>query len=227
MVSRAFSPVTRGRIRVVPSILAEKFDEFSARLKQAESFTDYVQIDFMDGIFVGTTSFPPERVNEACTSLRFEAHLMVNDPASFMDRIRHPGLKKVIFHYEASAEPLAVISKIRERGLVPGLAIRSETGTDKFEEIGQYVDTLLFLTVEPGNYGQPFKPEVLRKVAEARTAFPEKVICVDGGVSLDNLETLHDIGVDCVCVGSRIFLEGDPRENYRLFLRKIEEMERS
>ncbi len=212
-------------MKVVPSILAEKFDDFLLKLRQAESFTDFVQIDIMDGAFVETMSFPLEKINPVVTSLKYEVHLMVNDPMSFISRIEHPGLKRVIFHFEAGGNP-GLIRKIRERGLAPGLAIKPETGLDDFRSIAEQVDTLLFLTVDPCCYGHPFKPEVLKKVSEARKAFADKIIAADGGVSLDNLEMFFNAGVDYVCVGSRIFLNGDPGENYRRFNEKLRELER-
>ena len=213
-------------MKIVPSILAEKFDDFTTRLREAKSFADYVQIDIMDGAFVETMSFPVEKINALNTRLAFEVHLMVNDPFSFMSRIMHPGLRKVIFHFEAVTDRAGLISKIRERDLVPGMAIKPETTLDQFRDAAVQVDTLLFLTVDPCCYGHPFKPEVLDKVAGARKVFPSKVIAVDGGVSLDNLRKFFDTGVDYVCVGSRIFLNGDPRENYRRFIEKVKEIEK-
>lgn len=213
-------------MKIVPAILAETFDDFLLRLRQAESFADYVQIDLMDGIFVPSVSFPVEKINSVATPLSFEAHIMVKDPVSFMSRIDHQGLKKVIFHFEAQVEHLRIIKKIRERGLVPGMAINPGTEVDKFRKIAEDVDTLLFLAVDPGCYGSPFKPEVLKKVEDTRRLFPHKVIAVDGGVSLDNLKDFLDLGVDYVCVGSRIFLKGSPEGNYRLFLQKLQEMKR-
>lgn len=211
----------------MPSLLTENFDEFIIRLRQAESFTGYVQVDIMDGKFVETRSFPLEKINEINTPLLFEAHLMVDDPLSYTDRMKHPGLRKVIFHVEAVTEHRYLIDKIRDRGLVPGLAVKPETKVSDFRSAAEYADTLLFLTVDPCCYGHPFKPEVLKKVAEARKIFPHKVVSVDGGVSIENLKSFFDIGVDYVCVGSRIFLDGDPATNYRLFVQRAEEMKRS
>jgi ribulose-phosphate 3-epimerase len=211
-------------MKIVPSILAEDFDDFTSCLREAESFADYVQIDIMDGAFVETRSFPVEKMNTVNTPLSFEVHLMVNNPLLFMSEITHPGLRKVIFHFEAVTDPRDLIGKIRERDLVPGMAIKPETKIEEFRGQAEEVDTLLFLTVDPCCYGSPFKPEVLDKVARARKAFPEKEISADGGVSVDNLKLFHDSGVDSVCVGSRIFLNGDPRENYRLFMQKLQSL---
>lgn len=212
-------------MKIVPSILAEKFDDFLLRLKQAEKFAGYVQIDLMDGSFVETLSFPAEEINSVATPLSFEVHLMAADPLAVMSRIDHRGLKKVIFHFEAAADHASLINKIKERKLVPGIAIKPETPIDSFAAVVDRVDTILFLTVDPCCYGHPFKPEVLKKVSQARKIFPHKTIAVDGGVSIENLKTFSDIGVDYACVGSRIFLKGDPGENYRLFMEKLGEME--
>ncbi len=214
-------------MKIVPAILAEKFDNFAARLKEAESFADYVQLDIMDGVFVKSRSFPIEDINSVKTPLSFEIHLMVEDPLPYVSRVDHPGLRKVIFHFEAVDDPRAVAAEIRERGLVPGIAIRPETGSKEFAEAALHADTLLFLTVDPCCYGSAFKPEVMRKVAEARTVFPDKVIGVDGGVALDNLRMFLDAGVDYACVGSRIFLEGNPKDNYQLFIRELHRLERA
>ena len=212
-------------MKVVPSLLAEQIDVFMARVRQAERLTDYVQIDLMDGIFVPTQSLLPEEVNGMETSLSFEVHLMVKDPLRAMNGMAHPGLKKVIFHFESEVHSRDFIGTMEGRELGVGLAIKPETEIDACVEAAERVGTLLFLAVNPGRYGSPFLPEVVEKILRARKRFPEKTIAVDGGVSLDNLGKFYEIGVDYVCVGSRIFLKGDPVENYRLFEEKVKELE--
>jgi ribulose-phosphate 3-epimerase len=214
-------------MKIVPSLLAETFEDFLVRLRQAESLTDYVQVDMMDGVFVGSKSFPPERMKDVGTTLSFEAHLMVDNPMDYMKRLDNRSLTKVIFHFESKGDHADVIAEIRRRGLDAGMAIRPETDIREFGKLGHLVDTLLFLTVDPGRYGSPFRPEVRKKVAETRRIFPHKVIGVDGGISPDNLQMFYTIGVDYVCVGSRIFLHGRPKDNYRLFLERLSEIERA
>lgn len=213
-------------MKIVPAVLAESFDEFLLRLKQAESFTDYVQIDLMDGIFVPSKSILPEKINEVHTTLSFEVHVMAQDPFDVMNRINHKGLKKIIFHFEAAVDHSEMIKRIRDKGLNSGMAINPETEMDKIKDIVKNVDTILFLTVDPGRYGSPFRPEVLKKIRKAKNIFKNKAISADGGVSLDNLKTFYDLGVDYVCVGSRIFLNGNPADNYHRFIKRLQEFER-
>ncbi len=212
-------------MKIVPALLAEDFDEFMARLRQAEAFTGYVQIDIMDGAFVPTRSFSPERLNAVTTPLSFELHLMVRDPLPLIERISNPGLRKILFHFESKARHADLIDTIHAGGLEAGLAIRPETAPEDFRAAAERADTLLFLTVDPGHYGSPFRPEVLEKIAAARRMFPDKTISADGGVSLDNLKDFLNRRVDYVCIGSRIFLKGNPGDNYRAFVQRLQDLE--
>jgi ribulose-phosphate 3-epimerase len=212
-------------MKIVPAILAENFDEFVMRLRQAESFTDYVQIDLMDGAFVPSISFPPDKLNGIRTSLSFELHLMVKHPFAYMSNIFNPHLRKVIFHFESDVKHLDFIDQMKKRGLDIGMAVKPETGIEEFKDTARHVDSLLFLAVSPGSYGNSFRPEVMEKIRKARDLFKDKILSADGGVSLNNLKLFLEAGLDYVCVGSRIFLTGKPKENYEMFVRKLNELE--
>jgi ribulose-phosphate 3-epimerase len=214
-------------MKIIPAILAKDIPTFLTILRQAESFSDFVQIDIMDGIFVPSKSFRPEEINGLDTSLSFELHLMVKDPGACMASVGDSaGLKKVHFHFEADVDHKDFIAHMKARGLSVGLAVSPETPLSAFREIAGFVNTILFLTVDPGCYGSPFKPEVLEKISATREVFPDKEISVDGGVSLDNLHLFHDLGVDSVCVGSGIFLAKDPADSYNHFIIKARELEK-
>jgi len=204
-------------MEIVPAILAESLDVFVTRLRRAEKFVHYIQIDIMDGKFVDTQSLDPEMLNHITITVPFEIHLMVEEPLKALMSIRNPSLRKAIFHVEAAGDPLEFIKRAEKRGLDVGLAIKPETPLDSFEDLAQHVDTLLFLTVDPGRYGSPFKSEVIQKLLSAQQSLSHKTIGVDGGVSFDNLPVLYDAHVDYVCIGSRIFLDGVPEENYKKF----------
>ncbi len=118
---------------------------------------------------------------------------MVKDPLNFLSHIHNPRLKKVLYHVETDVDHHCLINYINGRGLSAGIAIKLETKIEEFKDLVKYIDTLLFLAVDPCCYGNPFNPEVMEKIAEARELFPEIDIAVDGGVSPDNLKSFIDL----------------------------------
>jgi ribulose-phosphate 3-epimerase len=217
--------IVRPAVKIVPAILARNLSDFLRLIRQAESFAEYVQIDLMDGLFVSTKSISPDVLNSLETSLAFEVHLMFRDSAAIIKGIDHPGLRKVIFHIESEGNHREIMTLLRKRGIGAGIAINPGTEISRVAGLAADADTLLFMTVDPGRYGSPFIPAVLDKVKKARKPFIEKIIAVDGGVSADNLPLFVNAGVDYACVGSRIFLGGNPADNYRNFTQRLNKLE--
>jgi ribulose-phosphate 3-epimerase len=209
-------------MRIVPAILADNPQDLKRMLGQAEAFTDFVQIDFMDGDFVPSKSVTPEDLAEIEIRIGWEAHLMVKDPIDYLSSLNKKGLKRVIFHFEADTHPESIVSALRDLGLAVGLAINPETGVSQFENLVPHIDSVLFLSVHPGFYGSPFVEEVLEKVREFRSRFPSTVIGIDGGVALDNIQRLKSLKMDYACVGSRIFRHDDPGKSYEEFVKAAE-----
>jgi ribulose-phosphate 3-epimerase len=208
-------------MKIVPAILTDKPQDLKLMLAQAETFTDFVQIDFMDGSFVPSKSIAPEDLAEIEMNIDWEAHLMVKDPVHHLPSLNRSGLKRVLVHWEAGPRPESFLSAIRDLELHVGLAVNPETTLSQFEELVDQIDSILFLSVSPGFYGSPFIAEVLEKIREFRSRFPSKVIGIDGGISLDNIQRVKSSGVDYACVGSRIFRHDDPRKRYDEFVEAI------
>jgi ribulose-phosphate 3-epimerase len=208
-------------MEIFPTILTDKLDDLLKMVRQAEGFAKFIQIDVMDGIFVPSKSFSLEELGELHANLSCELHLMVKEPINYIDKLNWDCLKRIIFHFEATSEPEKVISAIRDKGIEAGMAVSPETTFKEFEYLITKVDSILFLSVDPGHYGSSYQPEVLEKIKEVRKAYPAKTLGIDGGVSLDNLKDIMDSQVNYASVGSRIFLHEDPSESYQIFLEKI------
>jgi ribulose-phosphate 3-epimerase len=200
--------------RVVPAILTDDPKALVTMVRQAESFTDYVQIDIMDGKFVPSRSITTEHVASLNTKLEWEAHLMVLHPEDYLAGFHRAGAQKIVFHYEATPSPQKVISQIRDLGMKAGLAINPDTAVPTILPLLDKVDSILLLTVNPGFYGSKFIPEVMDKVTELRRARPAIEIGVDGGIKESNIRQIAQSGVDVICVGSAIFLQPQPGESY-------------
>ncbi|MFH2011364.1 MAG: ribulose-phosphate 3-epimerase [Pseudomonadota bacterium] len=206
-------------MRIVPAILTDKLDDFQNMVKIAKGFTDYAQVDFMDGDFVPSKSISSDDLVGVKIPLNIEAHLMVKDPSSYIASLKSIGTKKVIFHFEADPDPENVITNIKNLDMETGLAINPRTAISEFQYLVPQVDSFLFLSVDPGFYGSPFIPEVLDEIKRFRTQFPAVIIGIDGGISIDNIRKVKEAGVDYACVGSRIFLQPDPKESYEAFIK--------
>ncbi len=205
-------------IQVVPAILTEDPRVLETMVRQAESFTTYVQFDIMDGRFVPSRSITSEHLAALPMKLSWEAHLMVENPEDYLEGFRRVGAQKVVFHYEATSSPDEVISLSRNLSLGVGLAVNPETPVSVIRPLVGKVDSVLFLTVHPGFYGSQFIPEVLDKVVELRSTGLGVEISVDGGIGESNITEVARVGVDVIYVGSAIFLQPQPAESFRRLL---------
>ncbi len=209
--------------RVVPAILTEDPKALETMVRQAEKFTNYVQVDIMDGQFVPSRSITWEHIIKLPMKLRWEAHLMVLSPENQFDGFKRAGAQKVVFHYEATNSPREVISKARRLGLEVGIAINPETPVSAILPLTSEIDSVLFLSVNPGFYGSKYIPEVLDKLMELRNARPDVEIGIDGGIKESNIVQVARSGADVIFVGSAIFMQPGPAESFRHLVALAEE----
>jgi len=209
--------------KVVPAILTDDPKALDTMVRQAESFTTYVQFDIMDGQFVPSQSITSEHLAALHMKLSWEVHLMVQRPEDYLESFRKAGAQKVVFHYEAISSPEEVIFQARKLSLGVGLAVNPKTPVSVIYPLVSKVDSVLFLTVNPGFYGSPFIPEVLDKAVELRSTQPNLEIGVDGGIKESNIAQIAQIGIDVIYVGSAVFLQPNPGESFRHLLALAQE----
>jgi ribulose-phosphate 3-epimerase len=167
---------------------------------------------------VPSRSITAGHIANLAIKLKWEAHLMVKHPETYLEDFKRAGTKRIIFHYEATSSPQKVIALIRNLGLETGLAVNPETPVSAITPLAGEVDSVLFLSVNPGFYGSKFIPEVLDKIAAFRKSLPDIEIGIDGGIKEDNITRIARSGVDIICVGSAIFRQPQPGESYRRLL---------
>ncbi len=207
------------RLWVVPSILTDDAASLSSMARSVERFADYVQIDFMDGIFVPSHSVNLSDVAALNLRIPWEAHLMVEKPQEWLRAASEAGASKVIFHLEASGDFLKLASDALALRLRVGLAVNPETPAAAALPLLQagLAESLLFLSVHPGYYGRPFIPKVLEKIADFRRITLEAVLGIDGGINESNLADVVRSGADVAYVGSGILMVPDPASAFHSF----------
>ena len=211
------------RKRVVPAILTDDSAKLEKMVRQAETFTSYVQIDIMDGQFVPSRSIGWKEIDDLSINLEWDAHLMVLNSEECIASFHRAGAQRITFHYEATENPQKIITQIKELGLEVGIAINPETPVSAITTLADKVDTVLFLSVHPGFYGSEFIPEVLDKIREFRILNPDLEIGLDGGVKESNIAEVARSGANSIYVGSAIFLQECPGESFRYLTSLIQD----
>jgi ribulose-phosphate 3-epimerase len=173
---------------------------------------DVLHLDVMDGHFVPNLSYGPvviERLR-GLTELPFDTHLMISDPARYLDDFLAAGCDWMTFHVEAVPEPVPLLRRIRERGAVAGLAVNPGTPVTTVLPILDECDVVLVMSVQPGFGGQSFMPQVLDKVkqiADHRKDGP--LISIDGGIGPKTIAAAANAGAENFVIGSAIFESTD------------------
>ncbi|MCD6228042.1 MAG: ribulose-phosphate 3-epimerase [Candidatus Omnitrophica bacterium] len=204
-------------MKIIPAILTDNREEFLKMLEITKEFADYVQIDIMDGKFVPSRSITIDDLKGINFPIISEAHLMVEDPCKWIEPFKEFGAQRIIYHYEIAQDHQKVISRIRSKGLSPGLAVNPSTSIEEFKDLVDEVEMVLFMSVNPGFYGSKFIPQVLEKITQFKKLFPNKRIGIDGGIKLDNLKLVKGLAIDYICVGSAILKNPNPKESYQQF----------
>jgi ribulose-phosphate 3-epimerase len=166
----------------------------------------------MDGHFVPNLTFGPPLV-KALRSREADAvldvHLMVSEPEKWIQPFRDAGADALTIHAEATIHLHRVLQQIRATGALCGVAINPATPISVLEHVGDLLDIVLVMTVNPGFGGQKFIGAVAEKVGHLADWREENQfrfrISVDGGVDASNIRSLVTDGASILVAGSSIF----------------------
>ena len=182
---------------------------------------DYLHIDIMDGSFVPNITLGFDLINsiKKATDIPLDIHMMVYDPAKFIERMNLTENDIVSVHYESDIHIHRTLELIKNKGCKTGLAINPGTPVENVKNLTDYIDMLLVMTVSPGFAGQKIFKGADKKVIETRKlltewGYADTLIQVDGNISLENGKKMYDSGADIFVLGtSSLFLKDKSLEN--------------
>lgn len=191
---------------IIPVILAKTIGDYQKRLKAIEPFTDWIQIDFIDGHFAPNKTVGPKEIKSIRTVKNFEIHLMVQFIEEWIDQfVKIPTVKRIIFPIETAFDPMGIVNHIKRHNLSVGVGLNPETPIDRLKPILNYIDLVLILSVHPGFSGQHFVHTSLNKIRQLRALRPDVLIEVDGGIQPGTARKCVEEGANILVASSFIF----------------------
>ena len=190
----------------------------------------YVHLDVMDGAFVPNISFgaPVIKGIRNTTDRVFDVHLMIEEPARYLNDFKDAGADIVTVHAESCRHLHSTIMQIKALGMKAGVALNQATPVSVLHYILQNIDMMLVLSVNTDFDGQSFIPSSLDKIREVKKLIDDRElnvdIEVDGGVKLENLKEVLAAGANVIVAGSAIF-KGDITKNVEDFLEVFKDCE--
>src|SRR5438477_7695177 len=115
---------------IAPSILSADFSRLGELVREVDAAgADRIHVDVMDGHFVPNLSMGPVVVKglRPITKLPLEVHLMVSEPAKFIESFRKAGADSLIVHHEVLPDAGPLIDEVRRLGVRVGIAINPGT----------------------------------------------------------------------------------------------------
>lgn len=142
----------------------------------------------VDGVFATEKTIGPEELVRAEKALRFDVHLMVDDPIKWLVRCDRGGVDRVFGQIERMPDPKAFVAEGQLSNMYVGLALDLDTPVEKITEVIDELDTVLLMSVKAGQSGQMFVDKVLPKIEEVRKLREDILICVDGGLDVEQIK---------------------------------------
>lgn len=221
-------------VEIVPAVLPKNFKDLEkhlAAVRPGASGAKVVQIDVVDGVFVHNRTWPyrdegtfakvveEEKGLPFWEEFDFQFDLMIDHPETRVMDFVHAGGNHIILHARSAGalEAFQKLVELREEGgalsFKAGIALLSSAQPEELEPFEAQFDFIQIMGIAKVGYqGEPFDKHAIYLVERMRKRYPDLVIQVDGGVSMENANALVKAGASRLVVGSAIFKQDDPAQ---------------
>ncbi len=200
-------------VKIAPSILSSDFGRLAEQVIEAEEAgADWIHVDVMDGSFVPNITIGPavtEAVRSA-TDLPVDVHLMINNPDQHLEAFADAGADYLTVHQEACVHLHKTIDAIRDMNVRPGITLNPATSIGTIDDVIDYVDLVLVMSVNPGFGGQSFIPSSIERIKKLKDLIRRRGLTgveleVDGGINENTAASVVNAGSSVLVAGSAVY----------------------
>ncbi|MFA7301450.1 MAG: hypothetical protein WC069_04015 [Candidatus Shapirobacteria bacterium] len=168
--------------------------EVEKRLEKIKDLSAWIQIDVTDGILVKPPTFPLELLRKPSVNLDkniFDVHLMVKNPINWINKCLFIEATRITAQVEMMEDREKFVTAVKDSGCEAGLSFDINTLIDN---IPAETDLILIMGRKMGFSPAPLDQKIYDKIKQAKSF--GKLVALDGGASLENLDKLQAAGLD-------------------------------
>lgn len=194
---------------ILPSILSADLTRLGEEVEAVmNAGADFIHFDVMDNHYVPNLTFGPafcEALLKRLPQLPIDVHLMTNPVDALIESFAKAGAKRISIHPDATIHLDRSLNLIKDLGCEAGLVLNPATPIDCLTWCAHTLDFILIMTVNPGFGGQKLIPELIDKITQVRQGYQKLDVCIDGGVTVENIARLARAGANQFVAGSAVF----------------------
>jgi ribulose-phosphate 3-epimerase len=203
-------------LSVYPSLISADLLNLAATIEKLNPYCPGYHLDIMDNHFVPNLTWGPafiDAITAAAPHKTMWAHLMVENPETWIPLLHLPVDSIVSIHIESLKNVKDIINNIREKKWRASLAISPKTPIQDISPLLPHIDQVLVMSVVPGLSGQKFLPQTWQRldtlIQERQNQNLSFSIGIDGGVTQENIAQLGRNGVQDFAAAASIFHQPD------------------
>jgi len=202
---------------IVPAILTKDNNDLKAKFLSLESLVPRVQVDIIDGVFADNKTVDLTAIRSLRRSFKLDLHLMVKEPAKWINRSREVMADNLIAQVEMMTDSQKFLGEVVNAGMRVGLALDLVTPVERIPaEVYLKLNSVLLMAVPAGFSGQQFNSQVLEKIKKIKGIVGDLVeIIIDGGLNEENILKCKKVGANTFVVTTAFWEAKDLRERYQ------------
>ena len=191
---------------------------------------ELLHFDVMDGHFVPQLTVGPAFIKAVKTKMLKDVHLMIENPFESIRQYAAAGADIISVHVESCVHVRACLQLIGtlknindpQRDIARGIAVNPGTALCDVKPLLEEADVVTLLGINPGYPGQKLYADTAARAEKLKELIAETdreiFLCIDGGVTKENIGEVAAMRPDIVVSGSAVFENKAIAENLKILM---------